>query len=347
MKKDYFPEYGSDYHFCTNAIGNPVTNITACKSSFFGNCRHALQHLLSSHSWKRIWLPFYYCYDVVDAIRETGIHVSFYADSPTADDVSVISKIRFHKNDVLLRMNYFGLRSWRDNRDVPVPVIEDHSHDLTGQWARKSNAQWVVASLRKTLPLPEGGILWSPLNLPLPPSLIQTTSNELLCYKRLTAMLLKTLWLQSHPICKDDFRQLYMQTESDFELLGKSDMAACCKKLLSQMDAGSWYHQKRQNWKRFSSFISDKVSLLQPENFRTCNPYSWILQCRSKTERDELKERLIGHHIYPAILWQIPIDDFPEIVSLSQTLLSIPCDARYSATDIQFLISRIKEQINR
>lgn len=347
MKKDNYSEYGSDYHFCTNAIGHPATLVTQRESRCFGNCRHALQHLLSCNSWKRIWLPFYYCYDVVDAIRETGIHISFYPDSPVANDVSVISKIRFHKNDVLLRMNYFGLRSWRDNRDLPVPVIEDHSHDLTGQWARKSNAQWVVASLRKTLPLPEGGILWSPLNLPLPPPLIQTTYNELLCYKRLTAMLLKTLWLQSHPICKDDFRQLYIQTESDFELLAKSDMAAYCKKLFIQIDASSWYHQKKQNWKRFSSFTNDKVSLLQPENFRLCNPYSWILQCSSKTERDELKERLVSHHIYPTILWHIPVNDFPEIVSLSQTLLSIPCDARYNATDIQLLITRIKEQINR
>ena len=116
--------------------------------------RHALCDLLLLHPmWKRIWVPEYFCYDVIEAIEKTGLSVAFYNDNPISKDDKNILQINqsFKSGDVLLRMNYFGLRGFRSNKHISIPVIEDHSHDLLGEWALKSDADWCVASLRRNV----------------------------------------------------------------------------------------------------------------------------------------------------------------------------------------------------
>jgi hypothetical protein len=68
-------------------------------------------------------------------------------------------------------MNYFGLRTPPD-LELPegVEVLEDHSHDPVSAWAEQSSADFCLASLRKTLPINDGGALWSPVGHRLPPA---------------------------------------------------------------------------------------------------------------------------------------------------------------------------------
>ena len=121
--------------------------------------RQTIVALIAQHQWKRIWLPVYFCYEVVDTIRQTGIELLFYPDYPGAYDQNIVSELPYKKGDVLLRMNYFGLRTRRSNQSLPIPVIEDHSHDLLGRWSLYSDADWCIASIRKTLPTVEGGMV--------------------------------------------------------------------------------------------------------------------------------------------------------------------------------------------
>ena len=76
------------------------------------------------------------------------------------------------KNDVVLAVNYFGVRAgepWQQWREKHACVLlEDHSHDPVSGWAQSSRADYAFSSLRKTMPVPDGAILWSPLGHPLP-----------------------------------------------------------------------------------------------------------------------------------------------------------------------------------
>lgn len=98
-------------------------------------------------------MPEYFCYEIIDSIKKNDIEICFYNDNPLLDDDIEISKIKFEDGDVLFRMNFFGLREFRDNSELGISVIEDHSHDLIGDWPVNSNADWCIASLRKTLPI--------------------------------------------------------------------------------------------------------------------------------------------------------------------------------------------------
>ena len=331
-------EFGSDFHYCIDFSSDNENILSKKKEAhYFANGRQAIQHLLIHSKWKRIWIPTYFCYSIVEAIKQTDIKIAFYDDSPLSDDRNLISNIKFNPNDVLLRMNYFGLRTWRDNVSTPVAVIEDHSHDLCGEWIEKSNADWIIASVRKTLPVPEGGVLWSPKKHKIPNAPKSTLENDLLAYKRLSAMLMKTLYLSQSEISKETFRKLYIDTEGDFEKLSVCAIEDFCKRLIETLDIKEWYQQKKENWKLLSDIESGNFKILYPEDISKCNPFALILQFSSIKQRDIFKSNLIQKQVYPAVLWNIPQEQSQEIVNIGQTLLSIHCDARYDSQDVALL----------
>lgn len=323
-------EFGSDYHIVDNLPQLVGVGTERWRSgNFYANGRQAINDLIAFRGWNRIWIPRYFCYEIVDSIARCGIEIAFYEDSPMADDSVAISQIRFTRGDVLLRMNYFGLRGWRDSASLGVEVIEDHSHDLTGDWVDNSNAAWCIASVRKSLPVGEGGVLWSPQGLQLPEKPMQTEQNIALAAKRMEAMKLKTDYLKGDDIDKDSFRKLYVETESYFENLPLSAMAQEDYEVVDSTDVAAWNALKKSNWVVLNELLRDKIEVLQPENDR-CNPLSFVIRGQ------QIRQKLIDGAIYSAILWPVEED-------INQNLLSIHCDGRYSVSDIKMMAQKIEK----
>ncbi|MHB8960172.1 MAG: hypothetical protein ACYDAN_11150, partial [Candidatus Limnocylindrales bacterium] len=123
--------------------------------------------------WSRVWLPSYYCPEVPAALRAfpADVEVLAYPDHElwAAPDPRGVPAV---EGDVVVVANQLGVRR-RPAVDRPVhrgaDLVEDHSHDLGSDWARNSVADYAFASLRKTLPIPDGGVVWSPRGLDLPP----------------------------------------------------------------------------------------------------------------------------------------------------------------------------------
>ncbi len=332
-------EFGSDFHYVDSKGDEIVLFNYFPEANLYATGRHTIQALILQEKWKRIWMPDYFCYEVIDSIKKTDIQVFFYDDNPLSDEYDEISRLQFEEGDVLFRMNYYGLRKFRNNDAITVPVIEDHSHDIVGDWALNSNADWCIASLRKTLPISEGGILWSPMKHILPELPNQTNSNILLSEKRWKAMKLKKKYLSNDISDKDEFRKLFLQTEADFDSLSIAPITEDCKSFLRKFDIKSWFQQKQLNWDILSGIQSDKVDFLKREK-ELCNNFSFTLLFKSTAVRDEVRQRLIKNNIYPVILWSIPKDK-PKAKYISDRMLSIACDGRYSYDDMLILKSAI------
>lgn len=323
-------EFGSDFHACDYL---PLLHCTPDEKwrngVFFATGRQAINSLIRYRGWIRIWLPRYFCYEVVESIAKTGIEMAFYDDDPEIDDIEAIGKIEFRYGDVLFRVNYFGLRAFRDNSCLNVEVIEDHSHALTGDWIAGSNADWCVASLRKTLPISEGGVIWSPKGHKPPANPLQTVDNLSLADKRFQAMCLKNKYLHGEDIAKDVFRKLYLETELGLGTLADSALASADMDIINCLDVVKWNDQKKKNWNLLYQAFKNKIEILMPES-NDCLPFSCIVRGQS------LRPALIERAIYPAVLWPVP-DEY------NRDLLSIHCDGRYTATDIEVMINRIKQ----
>jgi hypothetical protein len=336
-------EYGSDYHKIDDyAKGESLTSMHK-NCNFYASGRQSLYSIIKYKQWKRIWMPSYFCYEVNDAIHSL-IEIKYYSDFPLADDTKAISEIPFEEGDVLLRMNYFGIRKYRDESNVQVSVIEDHSHDLIGDWALHSNADWCIASLRKTLPISEGGILWSPKGNALPVQPYQTKENQLLSVHRFEAMKLKTDFLNEAYKDKEYFRTLYVSTENEFESLPISDISSDSRDVVKDLDIKDWYFRKQNNWKYLSTIEGEDVEILKAES-KNCNLFSLVLKFRKNEERERVRDILIKKQcVYPAVLWNIPNPFYKTSVDFGDTMLSIHCDARYDK-DLEDLKQRIVSAI--
>lgn len=339
-------EFGSDFHYIA-----PVTRAEKTlydfypRANFYADGRQALIHLYRTQGWERIWIPEYFCYDVISSLKEAGLNIVFYADYPGyGGDSQALETIQkngyFKPTDAILRVNYFGTRAYRSPEKLSVAaVVEDHTHDLIGGWAMNSHADWCIASLRKTLPIPEGGILWSPVGLKLPEPPAKSDKNERVAATRWEAMKLKARYLAGENVEKASFRAGYVDTEPYFDAAPVCALDEGSKEYLRSFDIQDWYKKKRDNWELLRDIKKDNVRVLGFENYG-CYPFSLVLAFDFQTDR--VRKALIEHQVYPAILWNVPSPTEGEIFKFSRGMLSIHCDARYTRADIVTMKSIIE-----
>lgn len=287
--------------------------------------------------WRRLWVPEYFCQQVVAALVRPGLDLLAYADHPLRRTLDLPD---VQPGDVILVMNYFGLREGgrRPSRD-DVGVIEDHSHDPTSPWAATSTADFCVASLRKTIPLPDGGVLWSPLGHPLPPAPDLTPQRERTAATKLEAMILKSMYLDGHPIDKAAYRALAERGERGLAIPAVSAMSPVARAILASFPIDAWRRARAAN---HAALVSRLAGLgwgrvLGPAS-RDGVPFSCILVADSPELREQVRRHLVEARIYPAVLWPLErpvVAVGEEARDLSRRMQSIPCDARYGTEDMQ------------
>ena len=331
-------EFGSDFHYVNPTGGSNTLRDFFPSANYYADGRQALIDLYRSQGWQRLWVPEYFCYDVIASLKEAGLELRFYADWPgNNDNENDNLNVNFRVGDAILRVNYFGTRGYRSPEKLNIPVVEDHTHDLIGSWAINSHADWCIASLRKSLPVPEGGMLWSPVRLRLPEAPSASEENERIAAIRWEAMRLKARYLAGEDVEKATFRAGFVDTEEYFDMAEVCALDAESQKFLREFDIRDWYNRKRQNWELLRDIRKEGVRVVRPESIG-CYPFSLVLLFDSLDERERVRKELIAHQIYPAVLWTIlhcPADG--EIFTFSREMLSIHCDGRYDAIEIQEL----------
>jgi len=279
----------------------------------------------------------------VAASLQQSFDLAWFRDLPT-EPVPDFASLQARPGEWVLAVNFFGLRTgsaWQDwcQRHDDVRLIEDHTHDPLSDWAMQSTAPYAFASLRKTLPLPDGAILWSPRQLPLPPPLGPVSLGA---YYKLSAMILKRAYLQGAGIAKEDFRTLQVQGE---EMLGQADDGAA-----SDFTRAVWRHlpvlefrsRRQANVQLLLASLAGRInSFCQPlfsSWSRGAAPFQAILLCASPEIREQLRQHLIQHHVYAAVHWRQGdgglCSEDPAALDLSRRILTVPADHRYSSEDV-------------
>lgn len=347
-------EFGSDFHTIDYLYNTGKADITRIypNATYLADGRQCLILVIRQEGWKRLWVPEYFCYEVLDSIvKYTGIQLAFYKDCPSKDSYESLKQLPFEKGDVLLKMNYFGLSECHKEGSIPVPIIEDHSHDLLNRSALFSASDWCIASLRKTLPLAEGGMIWSPKGEKISEDIEPLLANEELATKRWKAMDLKADYLSTLKNgevdikLKDAFRKLYIETEETLPDLEVSALDNRSTDTLCKLDINAWYNQKKKNWKRLTTLLNKGLNYLRPIN-EFCTPFSVVLKLDDVVKREKLRTRLIQNAVYPAVLWSVPETCSEEVRIMSDCLLSLHCDGRYSEEDMEELACIINNVYN-
>ena len=296
-------------------------------AALFGSGRDALQVLVAwgarEHGWRRVWLPSYYCQDVPATLLEIdppGVELCAYPDAPDRPEPR-LEGLPVSRGDVVVVANQLGTRRRPAELDTAARdavIVEDHSHDLASPWAMTSRAHYAIASLRKTLPLPDGGVAWSPRARALPPEPALTDAHATAALARLSAMVLKTAYLAGAGVDKAGFLE---QARSGAERIADgppSGIAPVSRALLGTFPV---------------------AGVIPPPAGAV--PFALTLLFDTAARRDAVRRALIAARVYPAILWSLDdpvVDGIPaEHVDLARRVLSIHCDQRYGAADMRRL----------
>lgn len=309
------------------------------QATLFASGRQAIYTAVMMASAKRLWIPAYFCYEVIDTLRSYGLEIAYYDDHPLAGVGESSVLMRLNPDEAMLQVNYFGLRASNVRPNTAAVVIEDQTHNLTAS----GGGDVKVASLRKSLPVALGGAIFTSSQNTL--TLSRSTETEILASKRYSYMRLKSMYLRGEISSKDTFRSGFVESEGEVSSLPISQIDPTSKKLINDIDVYSLYSKKLQNWNYVNGRLGRRLDIIKPED-SSCIPFSIVILTTDKSERDTLREYFISRSIYPAVLWTLPPfqkDIYPEAFDLSERLLSLHCDYRYDLGDMERLCKVIEE----
>lgn len=336
-------EFGSDFHIIDNLPkGTSLLELLATEANLYADGRQPIECILQHEKIQRLWVPSYHCQDSLAGLHRNGYELNYYNFTPAEDLEKAISSIPIELGDAVMVINHFGLSGKPEISDRDFILIEDHSHDLISDWARTSDADWCFASLRKTLPIADGGILWSPRRKALPappPATLPATGNS---EQRYEAMRLKARYLKGENVQKEDYLKIFRETEERFDSLPISAISQASKEIISALDIRGWYRAKKENWDilRKSISSSKRCKVLEAQNI-VGTPFSLILLFDNTELRDRVRAALIENNVFPAILWSIPDNVNRQSGNFGRNMLSIHCDGRYNSDHIKRLATII------
>lgn len=340
-------QFGSDFHASDEPwSGGGDAPWRTHTHALFGLARDAILAVASRSG--TLWAPTYFCHEVLRWLLERGARVELYPDGPLTTPPVEIPGAR--RGDTVLAVSYLGLRRAPTFSGLPegVTVVEDHTHDPWSSWARSSRAQYVLASLRKSMPVPDGAVLWSPRGEPIPPVPSPDADRSAGALLRLTGMVLKGRFLRGEAVDRAAYRAALLGGEEALERGGSGSPCAYTTAALDGLGIEAGRARRRQGldtWRR-SLDGAPGIALPLVEVDAAAAPFAVAVRLRSRRERDRVRSALIAAEVFPAVLWSLdrPIAPVPAShAELAETTFCLPVDARYTDRDIERAAARLRE----
>ena len=331
------------------------------RASLFASGRDALAALVGfgarRSGWRRVWLPSYNCPEVPAAlIAAAGGDLTLRA-YPDADLLAPpdLDALPAEPGDVVVVVNQLGVRPRPDitrARRRGAVVVEDHSHDPWSAWALGSEADYAVASLRKTLPIPDGGAAWSPLGRDLPPEpgSLPSTAGE-----RRARDLAAALDARGGRAAGDGrlrFRALARAAAlaGSGEPMPGGTISPVSRALLAQMPGRAWRERRRQNLSILADAIPPAAGVEVLRAPAGGVAFALSLVFGDVAARASAQRALVERAVVPAVLWPLdPARDWgagAADADLSGRILSVHGDQRFDAGDMRRLAAILQEALD-
>jgi hypothetical protein len=320
-------ECGSEFHWCGLADPPFLPWPKDVRSYLLG--RHAVAALIQMQSSHRrtLWLPSYFCPEVADACEQL-CELREYEDDPRRQE-PFWSSLRPKPEDFVLAVNYFGVREsepwqhWRERN--PCFLLEDHTQDPFSPWCVNSTADYAFASLRKTLPVPDGALLWSPRGLPLPIQPVEQDSDWTGSALKMAALIYKADYLagRGDDDLKPRFRELQARGEQRLRSAPISAISPYSLAYIANGAASRWREQRLRNAIRLRDrLLNLKFASLLFQQWRDgAVPFVLVLMFNSQSDRDHCQAQLQRHRMYCPVHWVCHTENF-HAIDLCSRLLS-------------------------
>lgn len=347
MDQVMIKEYGYEYDASLDA---PLWEITKCKvthEKLWGaiclrSGRDALKTIAREYKPTIVFMPALACDSMVVPFEMYGHKVIYYRlTSNYKVDIQQVKKLVPNKEVLFLYMDYFGILSISDeelyhlkNTFTRMVFIEDRTHNLIWEKVRQFVPDYTMASLRKWLNVPDGGLLW-PKDILKKTDFAEDTSFS---STRLKAQCMRRKFFTTgDQAIKTAYRKIF-STVSDIMDKDKkpSRMTAYSHSLASQANWDEIRQKRKENAKTLISILqSANIDFIQP------NAGASDLYVAFKViEREHKQAKLSSKGIFNTIIWPLG-EKQKQICSVAkdteQMMLAAPCDQRYTIDDMKII----------
>jgi len=315
--------------------GNPV---------LLSNARSGFALLIELLSPAHVWMPSYFCGPVLKAVGERMATVKLYE----VDYDLALSSLEWldsvQPNDLVVVLDYFGFpcdpKCKQRAKERGAWVLEDACQALLSEEVG-SLSDFILYSPRKFLGIPDGGIL--------------VHNHAIACDTVKLEPPPPKWWLKafSASVLRREFdlhggerRWFELFQESEIEgPIGPYAMSEFSRMLLQHSFDYSMIAEKRvRNYKLLAHGLGEfGLFPFLPEGVV---PLGFPIRIK---DRDRVRQALFKHEIYLPVHWPIHgvvPEKFRDSHRLASELVTLPCDQRYSDSDMERMIRCMTEEMN-
>jgi len=370
-KFDSIDDGDSTYHHLTNLYEN---------HSFFRDGRQAIKAVLQNIEEiknRPCYLPAYLCDSIIQPFTEMNLNVNFFGHE---DPLKPILNMDI-TNSVILIIDYFGTESVsnkeiRELLDRDNIVIMDLSHSIldNNRFSIKHNHYYLIASLRKIFPIPDGGIVYHDNEKFLASDIFPKEYES-----KLEAMVLRYFYLNGITVdnvpAHDDkklnsvfeawytkkpvgfekrleaLKRHYLALHYEYELkkyenqVIPQNIPAISLYILHNISYSNIINKRAENLKfMYENIIHRNLFVFNFDDIKS--PFLLPLKFKSEEERDLVKNSLLKDDIYPPIVWDLEEYVPSEYIyerDFSKRMLTIPIDQRYKPEELSKPVTIINQ----
>lgn len=296
------------------------------KALKLNSARNCLEYILRARQYKKIYVPYYTCEVILEPINKLEIEYEFYC---LDNDLTPIFEKKILEDEVFLYTNYFGIKQETvENLSLKIRnLIVDNSQSFFSDPIKDVDTFY---SPRKFVGVPDGGYLYTN-------SVIESTLEHDISFARMSHLLRRI----------DESAELgyvnFLENDRSLNNMEIKKMSKLTNKLLQGVD----YNQIKE--KRIKNFLYLKDKLDGINELKISLDENYVPMVYPLLYKDiTLRSSLIREKIYVATYWNNVLkwcdeDSFESY--LTNYLIPLPIDHRYSIDDMQHIVSVLLELI--
>ena len=347
-------EYGYEYDAVLNqkiwkATEGKVTDQKLNGAYCLRSGRDALKAIAREYEPCVALLPALACDSMIHPFELYGHEIRNYRlnEDYSIDLNSLSVGERMH---LFLYADYFGRPAIKDEELEKLKemgniiFIEDRTHNLLQERKYSFKPDYIIASLRKWLPIPDGGLLWGKITKPLVnDTTFSTTRLKAQCMRH------EFLFCGDETI-KTEYRRIFSTVSELMDEDEPSAMSAYAHSLAKQTDWNWVRGARQQNAETLTSILSKSpyIKLIQDSP-----GLSDLYVPFTVPNRDEVQSRLSVEGIFNTIIWPLSAqqNDACKVAKCTEeNMLAAPCDQRYTVEDMKKIgaeIVRVTAAVNK
>lgn len=301
---------------------------------------------------KKVLLPIFTCSTCIKPFIDHGFQIDYYRINTdfSVNEESLANKLEnISYEGILYIHSYFGFDTLKSIKPLLKELRKKESlviiDDYTQSWLndkKEIEADYYLASIRKWLPTPDGGVLSSDTNK------LNSERIRPYCKKQvdeyITASLLKNRFLSGdESIDKSQFYPLFKHTIEFFEKDCAYALSPVSKVIYDTADYKTVITKRIQNAEYLCNHINNKyIQKIFTSIPKGVVPFYYPIYVKNG-KRAEFQKYLIQKNIFCTIHWTPSsyIEGMEETKTIFPEILSLVCDQRYDLDDMENFVAII------